>query len=140
MQSISKTRIQGLKSHMRGIKKTGSVEEYLTKLRNVAKSLAALDYPVSDDDYVQAIIEGLTKEYHGFTASVMAKFGSFSTTEAKSFLQAYDEMIHQTKNLGQPLPVANLTQQYFQPIQRGGGRRGRGGRFNRGGRNSWQNN
>ncbi|MED6173047.1 hypothetical protein PIB30_055650 [Stylosanthes scabra] len=107
--ATSKTRIQSLKSELRGIKKSGTIEEYLSKIRTVAESLAALDHPLSNDNHIQA----------------------------------YDDMLVRSKNLGRMVLVANLTQaesfNYF--TSRGGGRRERGGgRFQRGGRNLWQNN
>ncbi|MED6143719.1 hypothetical protein PIB30_117260 [Stylosanthes scabra] len=140
VDATSRSRIQSLKSQMRGVKKTGTVEEYLNKLNSISESLASLDYKVSDDDYIQTLIDGLTEEYHGFTASVMGRFGSITVPEAEAFLIAFDEMLNRTKNSTQHLPVAHLTQQAYYSGDRGGGRRGRGtGRFQRGGRTSWQN-
>ncbi|MED6208246.1 hypothetical protein PIB30_043294 [Stylosanthes scabra] len=55
------------------------------------------------------IIDGSTEEYHGFTASIMARFGTFTVPEVESFLKAYDEMLNRSKNLGHPTLVANLT-------------------------------
>ncbi|MED6203932.1 hypothetical protein PIB30_004062 [Stylosanthes scabra] len=40
--------------------------DYLVKLRTIAESLTALDHPISDDDYIHAIIDGFNEEYHGF--------------------------------------------------------------------------
>ncbi|MED6205623.1 hypothetical protein PIB30_118604 [Stylosanthes scabra] len=69
----------------------------------------------------------------------MGRFGSITVPEAEAFLIAFDEMLNRTKTPTQPLPVANFTQQNYYSNDRGGGCRGRGaGRFQRGGRNSWQ--
>ncbi|MED6145128.1 hypothetical protein PIB30_022126 [Stylosanthes scabra] len=38
------------------------------------------------------------REYYGFTASVMGRFGSNTVPEAEAFLIAFDEMLHRTKN------------------------------------------
>ncbi|MED6127664.1 hypothetical protein PIB30_090131 [Stylosanthes scabra] len=72
IEATSRSRIQSLKSQMRGVKKTGTVEEYLNKLNSISESLASLDYKVSDDDYIQTLIDGLTEECYSFTASVIS--------------------------------------------------------------------
>ncbi|MED6217669.1 hypothetical protein PIB30_019801 [Stylosanthes scabra] len=117
----------GTSYRLRGVKKTSTVDDYLTKLRNISESLVALDYHISDDGHIQAIIDGLDEEYHGFVASLMARFGTFTVPEAEPFLQAYDEMLARSKNLGPSIPVAYFTQvESFNSFSmRGGGRRGR---------------
>ncbi|MED6111926.1 hypothetical protein PIB30_056795 [Stylosanthes scabra] len=115
----------------------GTIDEYLTKIRSISESLAAIGSQLRDDDHIQAIIDGLNEDYNGLIASVMTRFGTFTVPEAKCFLQAYEDMLIRNKNPGQPIPMANVTHTYFPSNGRGGGRRERrAGCFQRGGRNS----
>ncbi|MED6132564.1 hypothetical protein PIB30_020210 [Stylosanthes scabra] len=84
---------------------------------NYFESLTALDYELSDDDHIQVIIDGLNEEYNGFTASVMAWFGTFIVPEAESFLQAYDNMLVVTRTLANHFLWPILLNLFFLPTE-----------------------
>ncbi|MED6180737.1 hypothetical protein PIB30_012886 [Stylosanthes scabra] len=57
---------------------------------------------------IQTLIDGLTEEYYGFTASVMGCFGSITIPEAEAFLIAFDEMLNRTKSPSHTIQVREV--------------------------------
>ncbi|KAL4338429.1 hypothetical protein AHAS_Ahas12G0209300 [Arachis hypogaea] len=118
-----KTRIWRLKSQLKSIKKTGSIADYLARIRKLADSLLAVGYQLQDEDHIQVILDGLTVEYSNYITVVMSRMETFSVSEAEAFLLQYEDMLDRFKNQAKD----------------GGARRGHRGRFQRGGRSSWNN-
>lgn len=60
--SHTKSKIKQLKAQLKTINKQGLAAEYLAKIKKVIESFAALGAPISKDDFVEAILDGLNED------------------------------------------------------------------------------
>lgn len=65
--SLSRSHIIRLKKQLQTTKKgTSSMQDYLQRIKHLADKLAACAAPVSEDDLILHILDGLPSEYHPF--------------------------------------------------------------------------
>ena len=144
--SKTKAKVRQLKIQLKSIKKQGSeASEYLMKIKKIVDSLAAVGSPISEDDHIEAILDGLNEEYSSFITTVISRSNPFSVDELEALLMAQEELIERFKKTEIGPVQAHIAQssnndQKSAPLQAGGGRGngGRRGRGRRGGR-SWNN-
>nr|KYP35620.1 hypothetical protein KK1_043331 [Cajanus cajan] len=67
--SQMRARVKQLKIQLRNIKKTGSIAEYLVQVKQIVETLAAIGAPLSVEDHIDAIFDGLDEDYDGFITS-----------------------------------------------------------------------
>ncbi|KAL4305498.1 hypothetical protein AHAS_Ahas16G0084300 [Arachis hypogaea] len=79
--TTSKTKVQSLKSQLKSVKKTGTITDYLAKIRYLVDSPFAIGYELQEDDHIQAIMDGLAEDYSGYITSVISRMGTFSQTK-----------------------------------------------------------
>ncbi|XLR54392.1 hypothetical protein S83_005064 [Arachis hypogaea] len=131
-------RVKQLKAQLKAIKKQGqSPTDYVFKIKNIADSLAALGSPLTTEEHKEALLEGLSEEYQMILTTVNTKPELYSLCEVETIIMSYDDMLDKFRRSTNPMVQANFTQSSFPSIPntgRGfGGRRGRGGRSQRGG-------
>ncbi|XP_016202192.1 uncharacterized protein LOC107643134 isoform X1 [Arachis ipaensis] len=131
----TKHKVKQLKMQLKQIKKQGSsAATYLSKIKLLTDSLVALGSPITSEKHIKIILKGLNEDYQVLLLTVNSKPEAFSLSEVETFLLTHEDML---KNFHKPESLAaqtNLTQ------SQSGGRRGRGDRFNRGGRNFFGSN
>ena len=91
--SRSKSKIKRLKAQIKTIKKQGSTTKYLANIKKVIDSLAALGAPICKDDFVEAVLDGLNKDYNAFITMAMSKSDSLTMSELKTLLLAQEDLI-----------------------------------------------
>ncbi|KAF8369725.1 hypothetical protein HHK36_032252 [Tetracentron sinense] len=70
----SKSREQQLRQQLQMCKKgNGTIEDYLRRFKGICDALVAIQRPVSDDDKVFWLTNGLGSSYEGFVTSIFAK-------------------------------------------------------------------
>ena len=84
--SCAKFKIKQLKAQLKTIKKQGSTSEYLTEIKEVTNSLAAVGAPICKDDFVEGVLDGLNEDYSAFVTMAMSKFDSLTMSELESLL------------------------------------------------------
>ena len=99
-------------------------------------SLATIGAPVSNDDHIEVILDGLSEEYAPLITIVMSRLQPFSIDELEALLMAQEEMLERFKKADLGLLQANLARNLITTGKGNGGRRGRG--RSRGGGRSWQ--
>ncbi|XLU52871.1 hypothetical protein S245_047519, partial [Arachis hypogaea] len=113
-----------------------TTSDYIFKIKNVTDALAALGNPLSKEEHVEVLLEGLNEEYQSLLLTVNAKPEIYSLVEVENLIMSHDDMIEKFKKNGSVILQANLTQNSFPMFHnsaRGNGlRRGKGGRFPRG--------
>ena len=57
--SQTKAKVKQLKTQLKAIKKQGPSSEYLLKIKKVVDSLAAVGSPISDEEHIEIILDGL---------------------------------------------------------------------------------
>ena len=76
---------------MRSIKKDKSINEYLLEIKKIVDSLAAIDSPISDDDHIEAILDGLPEDFDSFITSVTLRLDPYSVDDIEALLLAQEE-------------------------------------------------
>ena len=79
--SHAKSKNKQLKAQLKTIKKQGLAAEYLAKIKKVIDSHAALGAPISKDDFVEVVLDGLNEDYSAFITMAMSKSKSFTMNE-----------------------------------------------------------
>lgn len=75
--SLSRSHIIQLKKQLQTAKKgTSSMQDYQQQIKHLADKLAACAAPVSEDDLILHILDGLPSEYHPFQTSIRTRSGS----------------------------------------------------------------
>ncbi|KAL4293161.1 hypothetical protein AHAS_Ahas18G0100400 [Arachis hypogaea] len=87
----SRTRIQSLKTQLRAYKKTSTASAYLSNIQKFVDSLIVIDCPIQEDDHIQAILDGLTKEYQSYITSVISRMTNFNVQEAECKNSIFDK-------------------------------------------------
>lgn len=137
------------RSELKNTKKgTRTINEYVLRIKAIVDSLVAVGDTITEQDQIDAILEGLPEEYSPFVMIMYGRTDPISVTDLESLLMVQEAQLEKFK----PEIVAgnvsvNITQGYLKEDNqtfgdhynpnhnRGGGRsgRGRGGRPNLGG-------
>ena len=65
-----------------------SLNEYLFKIKNYVDMLTAIRYYLSSNDHIEAIFNGLTKEYGTFIVSILSRIGEYIIVEREYIFTA----------------------------------------------------
>ncbi|XP_020961348.1 uncharacterized protein LOC110263849 [Arachis ipaensis] len=131
-------------TQFKNVKKNSlTINQYLATIKKLIDSLTALGYDVLNETHIEAICDGLLEDYSRCITLIQTKPELFTIGEVETLLISHQETLEKFKQLSIGLAQAQLAQSNLSnPRFAGrtsGGRRGaRGGRFARGGRNSWQ--
>lgn len=69
--SQTRAKVSQLKIQLRSAKKTGTVNEFLLSIKKIVDTLAAVGSPISTEDHIEAILNGVLIEYDSFVTSVL---------------------------------------------------------------------
>lgn len=87
--SLTRTHVHEFKRRLYNITKTGTMESYIDQIKDYANRLAAVGFPVSDDDLVFHTINGLPEEeFKGFRTAIHTRGGTFTFDELVTMLNA----------------------------------------------------
>nr|XP_029143971.1 uncharacterized protein LOC114924238 [Arachis hypogaea] len=138
-------RVKQLKTQLKLIKKQGlPIADYVSRIKRIVDSLASLGFPLTTDEHIDALLEGLNEDYENLITTVSTKSKLYSLQEVEMSILSHDDMLKKFCKSDPFLAQAHLTQSAIPSSsstgRSAGGRRGRGGRFFRGGRASFANN
>ena len=80
------------------------------KIKKIVDSLVAFGAPLTNDEYVEVVLNGLNKDYSAFITMVMSRPDPFSTSELEALLVAQDEIIGQFRKVDLGFIQANVAQ------------------------------
>ena len=132
--SQTRAKVRQLKLQLRGTKKTSSMNTYLLEIKKVVDQLAAIGAPVSTEEYIESILDGLPGDYNPLVTSIISRLDPYSIEEMEALLMAVEARIEKT--IGHELaasqissPVQANVAQHQQQVSSSnrGGFRGRGG-------------
>ncbi|MCI19265.1 retrovirus-related Pol polyprotein from transposon TNT 1-103, partial [Trifolium medium] len=84
---VLKSRARQLRSELRNTKKLArSVSEYLLRIKSIVNSLTAVGDVVSEQEQVNAILEGLPEEYNSFVMMVYSRSDSPNVEDVEALL------------------------------------------------------
>ena len=140
--SQTRARIRQLKTQLCNTKKSGSMTTYLLNVKKVIDQLAVIGSPVSTDEHIEVLLDGLPAEYNSVVTSIISRLDPYSIDEMEALLLAIESRIEKCNQLkvassNLALPVqANVAQTSTNSSWQGRGShsqsRGRGGFRGRG--------
>ncbi|CAH9080698.1 unnamed protein product [Cuscuta epithymum] len=139
--NTSRGRIISLKSSIARTKRGNrSITDYLTERYAIAEDLALAQNPISDEDLVVHILNGLGPEYSNIISAIRVRDTAFPLTQLQDLLLEKEKGIQEAANATQLIvPTAHATNMMSPTPERhptphyerrgAHGRRGRGGHF-----------
>jgi histone deacetylase 1/2 len=100
-------RVKKLKLQLRLLKKDKSINEYLLEIKKIVDSLATIGSAVSEEDHIEAIMDGLPEEYDSFVTSVTSRLDPYSVNDIEALLMAQEERFERHKKSEQFVILAN---------------------------------
>jgi len=71
-------KIKNLKFQLKASKKERSVHTYLLDVKNIVETLAPLGAPLSMDEHIKVILDGLLEEYDAFVTAIMSRLDPYT--------------------------------------------------------------
>jgi histone deacetylase 1/2 len=114
--SVLKSRARQLRSELKNTKKLArSVNEYLLRIKSIVNSLIAVGDVVSELEQVDAILEGLPKEFNSFIMMVYSRFETPTVEDVEALLLLQEVQFEKFKQeLTNPSVSANVAQTAIQ--------------------------
>ena len=78
-------------------------------INKVVDSLTIVGSPVSVDDHIEVILDGLNEDYASFITTVISRVQPFSVNELEALLMAQEEMLERFKKSETSLVQANVS-------------------------------
>ena len=92
--SRTKAKIKQLKTQLKSIKKEGSsVADYVLKIKKVVDSLDAVGAPVSIEEHIEVILDGLPEDYCHLFTTVLSRTVPYLVDELEALLTAHEERL-----------------------------------------------
>ena len=82
----NRAKIGQFKTMLRNTKMTGNLDDYLLQLKKIVDTLASIGHTLSPQDHIEAIFNGLSKDYDVFITSVNTRTESYSVAEIEALL------------------------------------------------------
>ncbi|GAU11134.1 hypothetical protein TSUD_197580 [Trifolium subterraneum] len=110
--SVLKSRSRQLRSELKNTKKMArSVNEYLIRIKSIVNSLIAVGDVVSDKEQVEAVLEGLPKEFSSFVMMIYSQFATPKVKDVEALLLLREVQFEKFRQeLANPRVSANTTQ------------------------------
>jgi len=108
--SNTRAQIKKIRLRLKTPKQDRSVSAYLLEIKTTVDSLAAIGAPVSIEDQIEAIVDGLSEDYDPFVASIMSRSEPYTINEIEALLLAQEERLVKPRSVD-PLsysPVAAI--------------------------------
>ena len=107
--SRTKAKIKQLKTQLKSIKKEGSsIADYVLKIKKVVDSLDAVGAPVSIEEHIEVILDGLPEGCCHLITTVLSRTVPYSVDELEALLMAHEERLGKYKKNDVALVQANL--------------------------------
>ena len=84
--SQTHARVRQLKTQLRSTKKTTSMTTYLLDIKKVTDQLAIIGAPVSTEEHIEVLLDGLPAKYNSVVTSIISRLDPYSIDEMEAFL------------------------------------------------------
>ncbi|GAU26016.1 hypothetical protein TSUD_64040 [Trifolium subterraneum] len=110
--SVLKSRIRQLRSELKNTKKLArSVSEYLLRIKSIVNSLIAMSEVVSEQEQVDAILDGLPEDFNSFVMMVYSRFDTPTVEDIEGLLMLQEAQFEKFRQeLANPNVSANVAQ------------------------------
>lgn len=93
-----KAKVRQLRSELKNTKKrTKTVGEYLLRIKAIVDSLVAIGDPISDQDHIDAILEGLSEEYSPFVMMIYSRIDPILIHDLEGLLVVQEAQLEKFK-------------------------------------------
>ncbi|XP_020218432.1 uncharacterized protein LOC109801728 [Cajanus cajan] len=138
--SQTRAKIKKLKLQLQMSKKNSTVTKYLLSIKKTVDSLAAVGSPISEEEHIEAILDGLPEEFDSFITCITSRLDPYSVDDIEALLLAQEERFEKHRKTEQNFIQANTATVNSQMGHFGRGRGeqqyARGTNYGRGGRNN----
>jgi len=107
---VSQTRAQ-INKHKQQLctpKKDRSISAYLLDIKKIVDQLAAVGCPISTEDHIEAVLDGLSDEYDSFITSVTSRLDPYTVADIEALLLAQENRIERNKQFVDHILQANV--------------------------------
>jgi histone deacetylase 1/2 len=110
--SVLKSRARQLRSELKNTKKLArSVNEYLLRIKSIVNSLIAVGDVVSEQEQVDAILEGLPEDFNSFVMMIYSRFETPTVEDVEALLLLQEVQFEKFRQeLTNPSVSANVAQ------------------------------
>jgi histone deacetylase 1/2 len=110
--SVLKSRARQLRSELKNTKKPArSINEYLLRIKTIVNSLIAVGDNVSEQEQVDAILEGLPEDFNSFVMMIYSRFESPTIENVEGLLLLQEVQFEKFKQeLANPSVSVNIAQ------------------------------
>ncbi|PNX93258.1 histone deacetylase, partial [Trifolium pratense] len=110
--SVLKSRSRQLRSELKNTKKMArSVSEYLLRIKSIVNSLVAVGDVVSEQEQVDAILEGLPEDFNSFVMMIYSRFETPTVEDVEALLLLQEVQFEKFRQeLANPKVSANVAQ------------------------------
>jgi len=91
--SQTRAPIKKHKQHLRAPKKHRSISTFLLDIKKTVDNLAVVGCPISTEDHIEAILDGLSDEYDPFVTSVTSRLDPYTVDDIEALLLAQKSRI-----------------------------------------------
>lgn len=74
-----------------------TLDEFLLEIRKLVNVLASVGEPVTQNEHIESIFDGLNDEYESFIASMMARIEPYTVEEFESLLKAQEKRFNKKR-------------------------------------------
>jgi len=110
--SHTRAQIKKLKLLLKNPKKDLSISAYVLDIKRVVDALAAVGAPISVEDHIETILDGLPPDFDPFVASILSRTDPYKVAEIEALLLVPEERLerhHQLDPLSFPAIAALST-------------------------------
>ena len=107
----TRAKVRQLKTQLKSIKKTSSMNSYLLEIKKTVDQLIAMGAPVGTEEHIESILDGLPSNYSPLVTSIISRLDPYSIEEMEALLLAVEARIEHChhQELG--------TQHFTPPVQ-----------------------
>lgn len=106
-QAHLKAKVRQFRSELKSIKKLNrSISEYFLRVKALADALSAIGDPISEQDQIDAVLDGLPEEYNSFVMMIYGRPDSPSLSDIEALLLVQEAQLDKFR---QELAVSNVS-------------------------------
>ena len=83
-----RAKVRQLKTQLKASKKQGPICDYLLQIKKIVDTLAVVGSPISTEEHIEVILDGLNEDYSAFITIIMSRIQPFSIPELETLLMA----------------------------------------------------
>nr|KYP32563.1 hypothetical protein KK1_046725 [Cajanus cajan] len=96
-ESQTRAKVCQLKTQLKGIRKTDSLNNYLLSIKKIVDTLASVGSPIDPSEHISIILDGLSSEYNSLVTSIISRTDPYTVTEIETLLATLESRLERQK-------------------------------------------